>query len=113
MISSYLENILYTCLKCIDGMKKPEREYCFSKQRKFRFDFAYPNKKLAIEISGNIWHRGGHSSGKGLIRDAEKNNLAILEGWRVLIYTEWHINHALSSVLKQIKEAYYGSDNLQ
>ena len=64
-------------------------EYKFSKDRKFRFDWAWPEIKLAVEIEGGIWlgKNGAHSSGKGILRDMEKNNLAVLEGWRILRVT--------------------------
>tara|TARA_B100001094_G_C17677639_1_gene551845 strand:- start:171 stop:515 length:345 start_codon:yes stop_codon:yes gene_type:complete len=51
--------------------------------RKFRLDFAHVESKVGIEINGAIWTKGGHSSGKGLMRDAEKQNLGLLAGWQV------------------------------
>lgn len=67
-----------------------EREYRFSQARKFRFDFAFITEdRLAIEVDGGVWKggQGRHTSGAGYTRDCEKNNLAILEGWRVLHFT--------------------------
>ena len=64
-------------------------------QRKFKFDFAWIDSKVAVEINGQIWQPGGHSSGNGLIRDYEKLNLAQAEGWIVfqlskeMITTKW------------------------
>jgi hypothetical protein len=60
-----------------------EAEFRFCDKRKFRFDFAHPETKTAIEINGGRWFKSGHSSGKGLKRDYEKINLAILDGWVV------------------------------
>ena len=60
-------------------------EYRFSPPRRYRWDFAHPETKVAIEINGQIWHKGGHSSGKGLLRDYEKMNLAASQGWRVFV----------------------------
>lgn len=56
-------------------------------RRKFRLDFAHPESLVGIEISGGIWAKNGHSSGKGLIRDYEKMNLAQMEGWLVFQLT--------------------------
>lgn len=61
-----------------------EREYSFSKKRRFRFDFAWPQFKLAVEIQGGIWVNGGHSRGSGLNKDYEKNFYALALGWRIL-----------------------------
>jgi hypothetical protein len=44
-----------------------EAEYQFLEGRKFRFDFAHPESKTAIEINGGRWFKSGHSSGNGFI----------------------------------------------
>ncbi len=63
---------------------QPVREYRFIPKRKFRADFAWPEKKVAVEIDGCQWVKGGHNSGYGKQRDYEKDRLAIANGWRVL-----------------------------
>ena len=55
--------------------------------RRFRFDFAWPEHKLAVEIDGGTWTRGRHVRPTGYAKDCEKMNLAQLEGWRVLRFT--------------------------
>ena len=62
----------------------PIAEYTFASPRKFRFDFAWPEQKVALEIDGGIWSRGAHGRGWGIARDQEKGNLAATLGWRVL-----------------------------
>ena len=61
----------------------PIREYVFASPRRWRFDFAFPRIKLAIEVEG----RGRHQSFGGFEKDAEKYNAAVKLGWRVLRYT--------------------------
>jgi very-short-patch-repair endonuclease len=61
----------------------PEREYRFHDKRRWRFDFAYPDDKIAIEVQGGIWARGAHARGTGLERDYEKLNAAQMLGWSV------------------------------
>ena len=46
----------------------------------YRYDFANPEKRIAVEINGSIWIKGGHNTGKGLIRDYDKLNQAQLQG---------------------------------
>lgn len=70
---------------------KLEPEYRFS-ERRYRLDFAHVPSKIGIEINGGIWGKGGHSSGSGISRDYEKNNLAIVEGWRVFQLSSKMIN---------------------
>lgn len=55
------------------------REYRFHPVRKWRFDFAFPSVKLAIEIDGS-----GHQRFDRSDKDNEKLNTAALHGWRVL-----------------------------
>ncbi len=64
-----------------------KREYPFHPERKFRFDYARPDVKIAIEIQGGIWTRGKHVRGVGYENDCEKLNLAVTMGWKVLWYT--------------------------
>lgn len=64
-----------------------EREYRFDDKRQWRFDFAWPEQCCAVEIDGQEWTIGGHTSGTGMIRDREKQNAAVLQGWRILRFT--------------------------
>jgi very-short-patch-repair endonuclease len=52
-------------------------------KRRYRFDFVHKEAKVAIEINGQTWQKGGHSSGTGLIRDYTKLNLAQALGYVV------------------------------
>jgi len=72
----------------IKGLPIPEREFVFHPERKWRFDFAYPNKKIGIEIEGGLFMQGRHSRGTGYVADCEKYNQAALLGWRVIRFTE-------------------------
>ena len=58
-------------------------EYRFASPRRFRFDFACPSAKVAIEVNGGTWIEGRHSRGSGLVDEYEKINLASSLGWRV------------------------------
>ena len=63
------------------------REYRFSPDRKFRFDFAIPERMIAIEVEGGIWSGGRHTTPQGFQRDIIKYNLAVCSGWKVLRFT--------------------------
>lgn len=63
------------------------REYRFHIKRKWKFDFAFPELKVAIEFEGGIFAAGRHVRGKGFANDVEKYREATLSGWRVLRYT--------------------------
>ena len=63
------------------------QEYKFHPVRKWRFDWANPQSKIAIEINGGVWTGGRHTSGSGFIKDMEKINASQVLGWKVLQYT--------------------------
>lgn len=83
MVDSYAEQLARLCRLC--GLPEPVREHRFLPDRKFRFDLAWPEEKLAVEIHGGRWIYGRHQRPLGFQRDVEKHNLALLSGWRVLI----------------------------
>lgn len=83
MTTSELEAMFEFQLRAVLGVTDFVREYKFHPVRKFRFDFAWPERKIAVEIDGGTWNHGRHVSGAGFARDAVKSNLAVLDGWRV------------------------------
>lgn len=62
-------------------------EYKFHPSRKWRFDFAIVDKKIAIEVEGGIWEYGRHNRAAGFLGDMEKYNEAAALGWRLLRFT--------------------------
>lgn len=78
-------------------MPAPVREHRFHKTRQWRFDYAWPDELLALEVEGGIYgHKkkdgsrsrvGAHSSVTGILRDIEKYNAAAADGWRILRVT--------------------------
>lgn len=68
-------------------LPEPTLEYRFHPERRWRFDFAWPEYMLAVEVEGGTWTNGRHSRGSGFADDAEKYNEAVMLGWRVLRFT--------------------------
>ncbi|MCM1066822.1 MAG: endonuclease domain-containing protein [Muribaculaceae bacterium] len=73
------------------------KEYKFHPTRRWRFDYAIPEHKIALEVEGGVWTGGRHTSPKGFLNDMEKYNTATLMGWRVFrtIPDELHTNTTL------------------
>jgi very-short-patch-repair endonuclease len=67
-----------------EKLPAPEREYKFAPDRKWRFDFAWPARMLAVEVEGGVYSGGRHTRGSGFVKDVEKYNAAAMLGWRVL-----------------------------
>jgi hypothetical protein len=61
----------------------PFREVAFSPSRRWRFDFAWPDVMVALEIEGGVWSGGRHARGPGFIADCEKYNASAALGWVV------------------------------
>lgn len=61
----------------------PVREFRFHPSRKWRFDFAFVDQMIALEIDGATWTGGRHTRGSGYEEDCEKLNEAAALGWRV------------------------------
>ena len=63
------------------------KEFIFHPTRKWRFDFAIPEYKIAIEIDGGVWNYGRHNRAQGYLADMKKFNAAASLGWIVLKFT--------------------------
>lgn len=68
------------------GIEVPVSEHKFHPVRKWRFDFAWPEAKVALEVEGGFFMKGGgrHQRGAGARADMEKYNEAACMGWRIL-----------------------------
>ena len=72
------------------GLPVPVREYVFALDdqgdpvRRWRFDLAYVDLKIAIEVDGGLLTGGRHGGQPSAVRDIEKRLAAAVLGWRVL-----------------------------
>lgn len=80
-------------------------EYRFHPVRKWRFDFAIPDSKIAIEYEG-VFNPGNkvsrHTHVIGFSNDCEKYNEAALLGWKVLRFTALHLQNGVA--FRQIEQ---------
>lgn len=65
----------------------PMTEYRFHPVRMWRFDCAWTDLKLALEIEGGVYVAGAHTRGAHFESDCEKYAEATVLGWRVLRVT--------------------------
>jgi very-short-patch-repair endonuclease len=81
-------------------------ELQFAHPRRFTFDFASVQAKVAVEIQGGVWiEKSGHNSGNGLRSDYEKAKLAAEFGWVLLPITAEQVEcgDTLGRIAKVIK----------
>jgi very-short-patch-repair endonuclease len=60
-------------------LPNPLREFKHIEHRDFRLDFAWPDRRLGVEVQGMVHRIKARFSG-----DIEKRALGLLAGWRVL-----------------------------
>jgi very-short-patch-repair endonuclease len=73
-------------------------EYKFHPSRCWRFDFAFPGYKIAVECEGGVYINGRHNRGKGFSDDLIKYNSAVMLGWRVLRFTPQQVDLVVDAV---------------
>ncbi len=71
----------------VRGLPLPEREWKFDAKRRWRFDYAWFERMVALEVEGGVWTGGRHTRGAGFVKDIEKYNRAAVLGWRLLRVT--------------------------
>lgn len=73
------------------GLPTPHREFRFdahsTPQRQWRFDYAWPQYGVALEVEGGAWVKGRHTRGTGFIADLEKYSEAGAQGWLLIRVT--------------------------
>lgn len=81
----------------------PEREYVFLPDRKYRFDFAWPDRKVALEIEGGTYSKGKsrHTTGVGFDGDCVKYALAIAAGWKVYRFSSNQVNKGVAMMFME------------
>ncbi len=93
------------------GLPTPIEEFQFHFTRQWRFDFAWPVRRIALEVEGGVWIGGAHNRGKGFAKDMEKYNAAACDGWRVLrVQPKDLCTYATVEMIKQAYDAKTTSD---
>ena len=100
---SELAVIAFKRLLLESNVALPIDEFRFDVKRQWRFDYAWPESKLALEVDGGIWIKGRHTRGAGWLKDTEKLNSAATQGWRCLRCTPQQL--ASDDMIKTIKSA--------
>lgn len=96
----------FTCICKADLGVTCVKEFQFHPKRRWRFDYAIPDHKIALEVEGGVWTQGRHTRPQGFLGDIEKYNTATLMGWRVFRTTPDDLYS--TATLKLLKQAVLG-----
>lgn len=71
----------------VRGFPAPTTEHIFARPRRWRFDLAWVDLKVAVEFQGGLYNRGRHVRPAGFAADCEKFSEAAIRGWKLLLAT--------------------------
>lgn len=96
--SKWEERFWKQCTERAPELPLPDRGFAFFKPaRGWKFDFAWPDLRVAVEVEGNTWKGvGRHTSGTGFEDDCVKYAMAAMRGWLVLRVTATLVRKGLA-----------------
>lgn len=114
-----MNNVFIKSVKQFTGLTiVPEYKFC--NDRRWRFDYAIPEKKIYIEVDGGRFKKrtyrnkqgqmittmgGRHNSGVGFEKDIEKKNMASILGWRgITVFPETLLSLATFEMIINLYE---------
>jgi very-short-patch-repair endonuclease len=99
-MESELERTFYCYWSTYYPLALPALQYRFHPSRKFRFDFAWPRSKLAVEIQG---FGPGHFSLQGATADYDRHIEALKLNWKIIYLTSKHLDpRRISDICEEI-----------
>lgn len=80
-----MKGLSFPLLCRASGLPEPVAEHRFAPPRRWRFDWAFVEQRIAVEVEGGVFMKGGgrHTRGAGFRNDVEKYGEAAALGWRV------------------------------
>ena len=94
-----------------EGISGFVREYPCVPRRRYRWDFAWPDYWVCLDVQGATWVKSGHTTGQGIRRDCEKGNLAQIHGWTALHVTAGMIDDG--AAIQHVKAALERAEELE
>lgn len=106
-----VEHSVFLAALRASGIPAPTPEYRFAPPRRWRFDYAWPDALLALEVEGGAFTRGRHTRGKGFIADMEKYSEAAVRGFAVVRVTPQQLAtpYTLDLIRRGLSRPYQGT----
>ena len=80
-------------------------EHAFHPTRRWRFDLAFPEYKIAVEYEGLFSEKSRHTTANGYTGDIEKYEAAQELGWFVFRVTALNKTGLVAKIEKKLKES--------
>ena len=79
----------------------------YRRARNWRCDFAWPDRRLIVEVEGGVYTQGRHVRPSGFTKDLEKYNALTEAGWKVLRFSRREVTsgEALNVIQRVLNEA--------
>lgn len=103
MTSTLERNFMYWWDLLADDLPRPAPEWRFHPRRRWRFDCAWPDDRVFVELHGGAYSNGRHVRGAGFEGDLEKMNMAVVMGWRGLAFTTGMLNNDPEGCISQVR----------
>lgn len=84
------------------GLAVPRAEVHAGADGRYRIDYAFEDRLLAVELYGYTWHH----SPEHMARDLARQRELVLDGWLVLIYSWRDVLRRERRVMSEIEAAY-------
>lgn len=98
----------------VGAYRLTQRPYCraceswheYRHDRNWRVDFAWPDRRLIVEVEGGVYTGGRHTRPSGFVKDIEKYNALTEAGWKVLRFSRREVKsgEALNVIERVLKE---------
>lgn len=90
------------------GLPAPVQQYRFCADHpRMLMDFAWPDKRIGIDVDGEMHHRGWAK----MAADRRKDNVALDMGWKLYRYTSMMLRDETVACMEQVKRALGEGDN--
>lgn len=78
------------------GLPEPARQFKAVPTRRWKWDFAWPQYRVLVEVQGAVWQQGRHTRGHGYGKDREKSATAQLLGFLALEFTSDQVDSGVA-----------------
>lgn len=104
-LSTLEAQFLFTLRALAPDLSPPAVQFVFAPPRRFRSDFAWPDRRLLVECEGGVWNQGKHGRGSGVETDCDKSRHVAAHGYRVFRVTRKSLDENPHEIVRLLRLA--------